>query len=177
VGQGLARDLPHGHGDAPTLRRHGLLNAYGRARKTLIYGVRDTPRMARPADIAKRAAAAYYGLSSDPKKVPKGWDVEYVRGDVPPETPFLVELGALISTKWNDNIGSESRTARMSDLDFLVYANELLETKSLPKVSPGDPRIASWMAHVASRSDDLVLVRLVRGDERKLLLVNTAITQ
>jgi hypothetical protein len=33
------------------------------------------------------------------------------------------------------------------------------------------------MAYVASRSEDLVLVRLVHNDERKLLLVNTAITQ
>lgn len=147
------------------------------ARARLIYDLCDYPRMARPADIAKRAAAAYYGLSSDPKRVPKGWDVEYLRGDVPPETPFLVELGTLIGNKWNENIGSESRTARMGDLDFLVYANELLETKSLPKVSPGDPRIVTWMAYVASKSEDLVLVRLVYNSERKLLLVNTAITQ
>ncbi len=133
--------------------------------------------MARPADIAKRAAAAYYGLSSDPRKVPKGWDVEYVRGDAPPETPFLVELGALIGGKWSENIGSESRTARIGELDLLVYANELLEAKQLPAVSPGDPRIASWMSYIASKSEDLVLVRLVHNDERKLLLVNTAITQ
>jgi len=152
-----------------------MLTAACRAR--LIYDLCVYPRMARPADIAKRAAAAYYGLSSDPKRVPKGWDVEYLRGDVPPETPFLVELGALIGNKWSENIGSESRTARMGDLDFLVYANELLETKSLPKVSPSDPRIVTWMAYVASKSDDLVLVRLVHNSEGKLLLVNTAITQ
>lgn len=135
--------------------------------------------MARPADIAKRAAAAYYGLSSDSKRIPKGWEIEYVRQAslVPKETPFLVKLNAHVNSKWSDNIGSESRTARMSDLDFLVYANELLEDASLPVVKPGDPRVIQWMAYVSSLDEALVLVRLTRNSEVKLLLVNTAITQ
>jgi hypothetical protein len=135
--------------------------------------------MARPADIAKRAAAAYYGLSGDPKRIPKGWDVEYLRGQdlLPKETPFLVELARAISTKWNENIGSESRTARMSDLDFLVYANELLEEANLPVVKPGDGRVIQWMAYVAAQDEMLVLVRVSKGSEEKLLLVNTNITQ
>jgi hypothetical protein len=135
--------------------------------------------MARPADIAKRAAAAYYGLSSDKKRIPKSWDIEYVRqvSLVPKETPFLVRLNDLITEKWSDNIGSVSRTARMSDLDFLVYANELLEEGGLPKVKPGDERVLGWMAYVAHQDDALVLVRLTQKRETKLLLVNTAITQ
>jgi len=135
--------------------------------------------MARPADIAKRAAAAYYGLSSDPRKVPKGWVVEVVRPEslVPKETPFMVELLKLVSAKWNENIGSESRTARMSDLDVLVYANELLEAQGLPIVKPGDARVVPWMAYMASTVPELVLVRLAQNDERKHLLVNTSITQ
>ena len=85
--------------------------------------------MARPADIAKRAAAAYYGLSSDNKRIPKGWNIEYLRQHslIPKESEFLIRLNSHISAKWSDNIGNVSRTARMSDLDFLVYANELLE--------------------------------------------------
>jgi hypothetical protein len=135
--------------------------------------------MARPADIAKRAAAAYYGLSGDPKRIPKGWDVEYLRGQdlLPKETPFLVELARVVATKWSENIGSESRTARMSDLDLLVYANELLEAKGLPKVSPGDARVVQWMAYVASKGDELVLIRLTHNQDRKHLLVNTSISQ
>jgi hypothetical protein len=135
--------------------------------------------MARPADIAKRAAAAYYGLSSDNKRIPKGWDIEYLRQHslIPKETEFLVRLNSHISAKWSDNIGNVSRTARMSDLDFLVYANELLEEASLPIVKPGDERVIQWMAYVASQDDALVLIRVSRGKEEKLLLVNTAITQ
>jgi hypothetical protein len=135
--------------------------------------------MARPADIAKRAAAAYYGLSSDNKRIPKGWDVEYLRQHslIPKETEFLVRLNRLITGKWSDNIGSVSRTARMSDLDFLVYANELLEEANLPIVKPGDERVIHWMAYVASKDDALVLVRVSRSKEEKLLLVNTSITQ
>ena len=135
--------------------------------------------MARPADIAKRAAAAYFGLSSDPKRIPKGWQIEYVRqhSAIAKETALLVELYDLVSSKWSDNIGSVSRTARMSDLDFLVYANELLESKDLPPVQPGDERVLGWMAYMASRNDGLVLVRLTHGKDQKLILVNTAITQ
>jgi hypothetical protein len=135
--------------------------------------------MARPADIAKRAAAAYYGLSSDDKRIPKGWDIEYMRQHslIPKESEFLVRLNSLINAKWSDNIGNVSRTARMSDLDFLVYANELLEEANLPIVKPGDDRIIQWMAYVASMDDALVLVRVSRGSEEKLILVNTSITQ
>lgn len=150
-----------------------------RALTNLITPARDTLAMARPADIAKKAAAAYYGLSSDPKRIPKGWDIEYLRqvSLIPKETPFLVKLDTFIGSKWSDNIGSESRTARMSDLDFLVYANELLEEAGLPIVKPGDPRVIQWMAYVSSHDDALVLVRVSRAKEEKLLLVNTAITQ
>ncbi len=135
--------------------------------------------MARPADIAKRAAAAYYGLSSDDKRIPKGWDIEYLRQHslIPAESEFLIRLDTHITGKWSDNIGNVSRTARMSDLDFLVYANELLDEANLPIVKPGDERIIQWMAYVASKDDALVLVRVSRGKEEKLLLVNTAITQ
>ncbi len=135
--------------------------------------------MARPADIAKRAAAAYYGLSSDDKRIPKGWDIEYLRQHslIPKESEFLVRLNSHINAKWSDNIGNVSRTARMSDLDFLVYANELLEEANLPIVKPGDERIIQWMAYVASQDDALVLVRVSRGTDEKLLLVNTAISQ
>ena len=135
--------------------------------------------MARPADIAKRAAAAYFGLSSNSKRIPKGWDIEYLRQHslVPKETEFLVRLNSFVNAKWSDNIGNVSRTARMSDLDFLVYANELLEEASLPIVKPGDERIVQWMAYVASKDDALVLVRVSRGKEEKLILVNTAISQ
>ena len=135
--------------------------------------------MARPADIAKRAAAAYFGLSQDKKRIPKGWEVEYVRQHsiIPKETPFLEKLDALVNSKWSDNIGSVSRTARMSDLDLIVYANELLESAHLPIAQPGDPQVLGWMAYVASRSEDLMLLRLSQGKVVKLLLVNTAITQ
>ena len=135
--------------------------------------------MARPADIAKRTAAAYYGLSSDPKRIPKGWNIEYLRQHslVPKENEFLVRLNSHINSKWSDNIGNVSRTARMSDLDFLVYANDMLEEAGLPIVKPGDERIIQWMAYVASKDDALVLVRVSKGAEAKLLLVNTSITQ
>jgi hypothetical protein len=138
-----------------------------------------TLAMARPADIAKRATAAYYGLSSDPKRIPKGWEIEYLRQHslIPSETPFLVRLNSYVSGKWSDNIGSVSRTARMSDLDFLVYANELLEEANLPVVKPGDGRVIQWMAYVAAQDEMLVLVRVSKGSEEKLLLVNTNITQ
>jgi hypothetical protein len=138
-----------------------------------------TLAMARPADIAKRAAAAYYGLSSDDKRIPKAWDIEYLRQHslIAKETPFLVRLNDLVVSKWSDNIGSVSRTARMSDLDFLVYANDLLEKGNLPIVKPGDERVIQWMAYVAAQDDALLLLRLSHGKTEKLLLVNTSITQ
>ena len=138
-----------------------------------------TLAMARPADIAKRTAAAYYGLSSDNKRIPKGWEIEYLRQHslIPKESEFLIRLNSQINGKWSDNIGNVSRTARMSDLDFLVYANELLEEANLPIVKPGDERVIQWMAFVASKDDALILVRVSHGDDVKLLLVNTAITQ
>ncbi len=148
-------------------------------RANLITRPRHSLAMARPADIAKRAAAAYFGLSQDEKRIPKSWEIEYVRQTslVPNETPFLERLRAMVNTKWSDNIGSVSRTARMSDLDLLVYANELLESAHLPTAKPGDPQVLGWMAYVAAGSDDYVLVRLTQGKVEKLLLVNTAITQ
>ncbi len=145
----------------------------------LITPSHHTLAMARPADIAKKATAAYYGLSADPKRIPHGWNIEYLRQHslIPKENEFLIRLNSIINSKWSDNIGSVSRTARMSDLDFLVYANDLLEEANLPIVKPGDDRTIQWMAYVASKDEALILVRVSKGKEQKLLLVNTNITQ
>jgi hypothetical protein len=138
--------------------------------------------MGRPT-VAKKAAQAYYGFAEKPNAFPRGTRVSVHRkGEVRVrESMFLSALAQEVDGRWNEFVGMESRTARVSNFDLAHIANKLLEKRDLKKrVKPEAPEVLMWMAYIADNDSRVVLVRVERdsgGDKtRRLLLVNTEVT-
>jgi len=138
--------------------------------------------MGRPT-VARKAAQAYYGFSENPNAFPRGTRVEVHRkGDVKvKESMFLSALAQEVERRWNECVGMQSRTARMSNFDMAHLANRLMERRGLKKrVAPGSPEVLMWMAYIADNDARVVLVRVERdaaGDKAsRALLVNTEVT-
>ena len=134
-------------------------------------------------DVARKAARAYYGFSENPNQFPRGTDVEvYKKGDIPvKESMFLSALAAEVSKHWNDFVGTQSRTARMSNFDLARFANHLLEKQGAKKrVTPEAAEVISWMAFIAESDPRVTLLRIVRESKDdgavRALLVNTEVT-
>lgn len=129
-------------------------------------------------EVAEKTAISYFGLSSAMDKFPKGTKINvYESFDSKPETTgFLGELAKKIESVWHENIGSYSRTARLSTHDFLYYINNLREERGASPLTLKSALIETWMKNITDLYDDVVLVEVDSGEKRKLLLVNTKIT-
>ncbi|HKZ59748.1 MAG TPA: hypothetical protein VJ547_07890 [Candidatus Thermoplasmatota archaeon] len=134
-------------------------------------------------DVARKAARAYYGFSEHPNQFPRGTDVEvYKKGDIPvKESMFLSALAGELDKHWNDFVGSQSRTARISNFDMAHFANKLLEKQGAKRrVKPEDREVISWMAFIAENDPRVALLRVVRETKDdgtvRALLVNTEVT-
>lgn len=121
-------------------------------------------------DIAKSAAIAYYGFSSRTDGFPKGTEINVYEGDnrndVDPSTKRLNE--ALVSI-WNDNVGTLSRTARLSETDIAFHAQSI-------GLALAKGKVEKWMKGIADLNNHILLVEIVNRDRKKLLLVNTEVT-
>ncbi|MBU2564847.1 MAG: hypothetical protein KJ655_01135 [Candidatus Thermoplasmatota archaeon] len=129
-------------------------------------------------EVAEKTAIAYFGLSSAIDKFPKDTKInihESFDSD-PKTTGFLGELAKKIESVWHENIGTYSRTARLSTHDFLYYINNLREERGASPLTLKSALIETWMKNITDLYDDVVLVEIVNGNKRKLLLVNTKIT-
>jgi len=129
-------------------------------------------------DVAEKAAVAYFGLSSSMDRFPKGTKVNVYEsfGSNPKTTGFLGELAKKIESVWHENIGTYSRTARLSTHDFLYYINKLREERGASPLTLKSALIETWMKNITDLYDEVVLVEVGNGEKRKLLLVNTKIT-
>lgn len=136
--------------------------------------------MGRPT-VARKAAQAYYGFSEKPNAFPRGTRVEVHRkGDVKVrESMFLSALAADIEKRWNEFVGMQSRTARISNFDMAYLINKLNEKRGNKKrVKPEGAEVLQAMAFVADHDSRVVLVRVEResDDATRALLVNTEVT-
>jgi len=134
-------------------------------------------------EVAKKAARAYYGFSENPAQFPRGTDIEvYKKGDIPVrESMFLSALAEDIGKRWNDCVGTQSRTARISNFDLAYFANNLLAKQGAKKrVKPADPEVIMWMAYIAENDSRVAMLKLVRDakddEDVRALLVNTEVT-
>lgn len=134
-------------------------------------------------DVARRAARAYYGFSETPTQFPRGTDVEvYRKGEISvKESMFVSALSAEVNKRWNDFVGPQSRTARLSNFDLAAFANKLLEKQGAKKrVKPEDNEVIQWMAYIAENDPRVSLLRVVRDSKDdgtvRALLVNTEVT-
>jgi hypothetical protein len=129
-------------------------------------------------EVAEKTAIAYFGLSSAIDKFPKGTKINvYESFDSNPKTTgFLGELAKKIEFVWHENIGTYSRTARLSTHDFLYYINRLREERGASPLTLKSALIETWMKNITDLYPEVVLVEVVNGNKRKLLLVNTKIT-
>ena len=139
--------------------------------------------MPKPA-VAKKAAQAYYGFSEDPNTFPRGTRIEvHKRGDVSvKESMFLSSLAQEVDRRWNEFVGMESRTARLSNYDLAYLANKLMEKREMKKrVKPDSAEVRMWMAFIADNDPRITLVRVEReaasDKAERALLVNTDVTQ
>ncbi len=134
-------------------------------------------------EVARKAARAYYGFSEHPNQFPRGTDVEvYKKGDIPvKDSMFLSALAQELDKHWNDFVGPQSRTARLSNFDMAHFANRLLERQGAKKrVAAEDREVISWMAYIAENDPRVALLRVVREAKDdgvvRALLVNTEVT-
>lgn len=129
-------------------------------------------------EIAKKAAVAYYGFSSATDSFPKDTKINIYEnfGTAPKSEGFIGELAKKIEEAWQENIGTMSRTARISQYDFLYYVNQLREERGAASLTLRSSLIEQWMKNLVDLYPDVLLVEVVNNDRRKLLLVNTKIT-
>jgi len=121
-------------------------------------------------DIARRAAIAYYGFSSVTKTFPKGVKVDVFRGSSSGELRGnAAKVATEIEKVWNENIGTFSRTARISNQDMKFYARRLGLTVT-------DKNVEEWMKGIADSTPNVYLVYITHGKLKKLLLVNTDVS-
>ena len=122
-------------------------------------------------DIAEEAAIAYYGLSSATKSFPKGVKVDVLEGGSQTEMRGnAAKVGQEVDKLWNEYVGGLSRTARISSQDILYIAKKL-------GLTPSDKIVEEWMVDIANAHPNVCLVTVTHGKNRKLLLVNTDVTQ
>lgn len=134
-------------------------------------------------EIAKRAALAYFGFSKGLDKFPKGARIYFYDGSSnnsePGKDAFSAALNKTIKSVWQDEIGSLSKTARLSLHDFAFYVNELRKNYGMNQLSIKVPAerelLIKLMKKIAESNDSVILVGLTYGKEQKFLLVNTAI--
>jgi hypothetical protein len=121
-------------------------------------------------DIAIRAAIAYYGFSSAAKTFPKGVKVDVLAGKGTGELRGnAAKVATEIEKVWNENIGTSSRTARISNQDMKFYAKRL-------GLKVTDKNIEEWMKGIAESTPNVYLVYVTHGKLKKLLLVNTDVS-
>jgi hypothetical protein len=124
--------------------------------------------------IAKKAAVAYFGFSSAASTFPKGTQVKvYDRFEINEKDLDYVanNIAPVINRAWNECIGTLSRTARMSILDFAAY----IGIRNRAEID--FKKIEHWMKCIVNLYDDVVLVEILKNNTRKVLLVNTRITR
>lgn len=129
--------------------------------------------------IAIKAAVAYFGLSSATDDFPKGTKVVvHTTYDIPVElSGFFAELREKIESVWRENIGSLSRTPRLSATDFAHYVNELRSQRGAKPLEVDSSLIEMWMKMMVAADPKVVLVEVETQEGRKLLLVNTGMNR
>lgn len=124
---------------------------------------------------ALKAAAAYYGFSSNDRSLPDAAEASVNTVlDGPDPTEFLEALADRIKQAWPENVGAISRTARLGHTDFAYYANEVRRSRGDGELDPAGDEIARAMEHFVG--DGVCLVEIERRGETKRLLVNTNIS-
>jgi hypothetical protein len=122
-------------------------------------------------DIAVRAAIAYYGFSSATKSFPKGVKVDVLEGKGKEELRGnAAKVATEVDKIWNENVGTLSRTARISNIDIKFYAKKL-------GLKATDKKVEEWMKAIADAIANVYLVTINHGKTKKMLLVNTNVTK
>jgi hypothetical protein len=122
-------------------------------------------------DIAIEAAVSYYGLSSANKSFPKGVQVDVLEGGKQGEMRGnAAKVGLEVDKHWNESVGSLSRTSRISNEDMKYIVKKI-------GLTPNDKTVEEWMVEITNTHPQVCLVTITYNKSRKMLLVNTDVTQ
>ena len=119
--------------------------------------------------LAKHAVKCYYGLD-DGDKIEV---IEKIENKMP-VVGFISDIMEELQLWWPRNIGMKSKVARLSESDFIYCINELRAKNGSPPISSDGNLHKKWMECMASSDPDVYLVA-IRGDNTKLVLVNTKV--
>lgn len=119
---------------------------------------------------ALKAAAAYYGLSTNEGSLPDTVEasVSTVANGDPADVPD--DVAEAIREAWSENVGAISRTARLGHVDVGHYVKEARGRKT----RPGLDEVRPWMQALVG--DGVCLVEIEHDGEARCLLVNTRIS-
>ncbi len=128
--------------------------------------------------IALDATKDYWGFSES-GKIPKGYEVMVYDSCLTNaiESGFLEDLLKKLDEVWVEEVGSLSKTSRLSLTDFAYYANEVRASRGSSPVDPRSNLMERWMRSVVDLRKDVYLTEIKSGDKRKLLLVNTSMSR
>ena len=105
------------------------------------------------------------------KSFPKGVKVEVLEGGSPGEMRGnAAKVCQEVDKHWNEAIGGLSRTSRISSEDMKFIAKKV-------GLTPNDKVVEEWMVDITNAHPNVCLVTVTHGKNRKLLLVNTDVTQ
>jgi hypothetical protein len=129
----------------------------------LILGKRDLK-------LARHAVKCYYGLDDGDHKI----EVIEEFDNKMPAVGFINDIKKELQAWWPRNIGTQSKVARLSESDFIYCINELRAKNGSPPISSDGKLHKKWMECMAS-SDPHVYLVAIRGENTKLVLVNTKV--
>lgn len=119
---------------------------------------------------ALKAAAAYYGFSTNERSLPDAVDASVSTVPDGDGSDVPDDVREAIAGAWSENVGQVSRTARLSHTDVAHYVKEARGRSTRPDLDEVRP----WMESMVG--DGVCLVEIERSGETKLLLVNTEIS-
>ena len=128
--------------------------------------------------IALDAAKDYWGFSEN-RKIPKGYVVTVYDSCFTNavETGFLEDLLKKLNETWLEEVGSLSKTSRLSLEDFAYYANQVRAERGSSPLDLKSNLMERRIRRVVDLRKDVYLVEIKNGDARRLLLVNTSLSQ
>lgn len=128
---------------------------------------------AKDKSTAMSAVVSYLGLSSSTRDFPKGVQIDFIEDEEKPadDDDFFKDLRERLVGMWNDNVGTLSKTPRISNIDLTHYINQMRMERGAKALDSDSPLIERWMKMIQTVDKKVVLVKVSSSDGDRLVLV------